>query len=512
MYSYEDRIRAVELYIKLGLRSAATICQLGYPTKNALRSWYREYRVAADLTRSYVRAKAKYSQAQMDAAVEHYLEHGRCIAFTIEALGYPCRDSLRSWVRDADPDRETRNGSRSPGPTRPPAVKKAAVVALCMRQGSAEALAEEFGVCRPTLYQWKNDLLGPEQPASMTSRRPPLRSLEREELERQLQALQRDVYCLQLEHDLLKKANEIIKKDLGINRQTLTNREKAMLVDALKQTYPVAELLETLMLARSSYFYHRAKLRVAEKYTEVRLAMADIFERNHRCYGYRRMRAALSRQCLHLSEKVIRRLMTQGRLVIVKPKRQRYGSYLGEISPAPENLVDRNFKAAAPNEKWLTDISEFQIAAGKVYLSPIIDCFDGQVVSWSIGTSPDANLVNTMLDSAIETIADTGQQPVVHSDRGAHYRWPGWLSRIANAKLIRSMSRKGCSPDNAACEGFFGRLKTEMFYPGNWRSTTIDQFIQALNTYIHWYNTQRIKISLGALSPNEYRKSLGLLA
>lgn len=211
MYSYEDRIRAVELYIKLGLRPAATICQLGYPTKNALRSWYREYRLAADLTRSYVRTKAKYSQAQMDAAVEHYLEHGRCIAFTVEALGYPCRDSLRTWIHDADPDRQTRIGRRSPGPTRPLAVKKAAVVALCMRQGSAEALAEEFGVCRPTLYQWKNDLLGPDQPASMTSRRPLVSSLEREELERQLQSLQRDVYRLQLEHDLLKKANEIIK-------------------------------------------------------------------------------------------------------------------------------------------------------------------------------------------------------------------------------------------------------------------------------------------------------------
>lgn len=89
----------------------------------------------------------------------------------------------------------------------------------------------------------------------------------------------------------------------------------------------------------------------------------------------------------------------------------------------------------------------------------------GQVVSWSIGTRPDAELVNTMLDAAIESIPDNGQRPVVHSDRATHYRWPGWLSRIADAKLIRSMSRKVCSPDNAACEGFFGRLKTEMFYP-----------------------------------------------
>lgn len=131
---------------------------------------------------------------------------------------------------------------------------------------------------------------------------------------------------------------------------------------------------------------------------------------------------------------------------------------MGEISPAPENLLNRDFGAGAPNEKWLTDITEFQIPAGKVYLSPMTDCFDGIVVSWSIGTRRIAELVNTMLDAAIDKLATSAERPVVHSDRGGHYRWPGWLSRIADAKLIRSMSRKGCSPDNAACEGFFGRL------------------------------------------------------
>ena len=145
----------------------------------------------------------------------------------------------------------------------------------------------------------------------------------------------------------------------------------------------------------------------------------------------------------------------------------RYGSYIGEISPAPDNLLNRDFSADAPNEKWLTDITEFQIPAGKVYLSPMIDCFDGMVVSWSIGTRPNAELVNTMLDAAIDKVDSSGDRPVVHSDRGGHYRWPGWLNRIAEAKLVRSMSRKGCSPDNAACEGFFGRLKIEMFFERN---------------------------------------------
>jgi putative transposase len=151
----------------------------------------------------------------------------------------------------------------------------------------------------------------------------------------------------------------------------------------------------------------------------------------------------------------------------------------------------------------------FQIPAGKVYLSPVIDCFDGLVISWTIGTRPDSDLVNTMLDAAIETVAASANRPLIHSDRGAHYRWPGWLKRVHNAKLIRSMSRKGCSPDNAACEGFFGRLKTELFYPRNWKDVSVDQFIGTVDAYIRWYNEKRIKISLGSLSPIEYRASLG---
>jgi transposase InsO family protein len=110
---------------------------------------------------------------------------------------------------------------------------------------------------------------------------------------------------------------------------------------------------------------------------------------------------------------------------------------------AAEKLINLDFQAAAPSEKWPTDITEFQIQAGKLYLSPIIDCFDDLIISWSTGTHTDAELVNTMLDAAIETVADPDAWPIVHSEHGAHYRWPGWLSRMGDAKLVRSMSRKG---------------------------------------------------------------------
>lgn len=508
MYSYEERIRAVELYIKLGKRVAATIRQLGYPTKNALKGWHREFELRQDLPVGYARSRPKYSPEQKKLAVDHYLGHGRCIALTIKTLGYPGRASLQAWIQELRPEAHSRVVGRS---GRASAVlKRTAVIALCTREESAQAIADRLGVCRPTLYNWKHELLGIEVSASMKRKRESPAGPEREELERQLEALRREVRRLRLEQDLLTKANEILKKDTGIIQQSLTNREKTLLIDALRQTYSLSELLEVLGLPRSSYFYHRARLDTADKYVEVRRIITDIFERNHRCYGYRRVQALLSRQRVRISEKVVQRLMKQERLVAAVPKRRRYGSYMGEIGPAPENIVNRDFGAPAPNIKWLTDISEFQISSGKVYLSPVIDCFDGMVVSWSIGTRPDAELVNSMLDAAIETVALTGDQPIIHSDRGAHYRWPGWMSRITDAKLIRSMSRKGYSPDNAACEGFFGRLKNEFFYPRNWQSSTIEQFVEALDSYIRWYNEKRIKISLGYRSPVEYRVSLGL--
>ncbi len=509
MYSYEDRLRGVRLYIKLGKRVRATIRQLGYPTKNTLKSWHREYEQHRDVRAGYVR-QPKFSQAQKERAVEHYLEHGRSIAWTIKALGYPSRVLLRVWIGEVHPEARTRLVGRARDRAR--VDKQAAVIALCTRQGSAKAVAQELGVSRYSLYNWRTQLLGQDARASMKPKQDPPQVSERTELEQQLEALRQEIRRLQLEQDILKKANELIKKGLGIDRQILTNREKTALVDALRTTYSLNELLRELGLPRSSYFYHRARIEVADKYAEVRRAMAEIFECNYRCYVYRRIHASLGRQSVKISEKVVRRLMKQECLVPVTRKRRRFGSYMGEISPAPDNLLNRDFHAGAPNEKWLTDVTEFQIPAGRVYLSPMIDCFDGMVVSWSIGTRADADLVNTMLDAAIETVTGSSERPLVHSDRGGHYRWPGWLSRIAGAKLVRSMSRKGCSPDNAACEGFFGRLKNELFYSRDWLSTSTEEFVATLDAYIRWYNDTRIKDLLGFRSPVEHRRDLGIAA
>ncbi len=275
----------------------------------------------------------------------------------------------------------------------------------------------------------------------------------------------------------------------------LNNREKTKIADTLRQTYPLTELLHVLGLARSSYFYHRATLKADDKYATIRTMLTDIFNSNYQCYGYQK--------------KLYADLCMEEQLVVSRNRRRRYNSYCGEIGPAPDNLIARDFKAEQPNQKWLTDITEFQLPAGKVWLSPVVDCFDGKVVSWSLSTRPDAELVNTMLDNTVETL-NAGERPVIHSDKGGHYRWPGWLEIVNAAGLIRSMSRKGCSPDNAACEGFFGRLKTEMYYGRKWSGIMPEKFMQQVDAYIRWYNERRIKLSLGAVSPKMYRQQCGL--
>jgi putative transposase len=291
MYSYEERVRAVKLYIKLGKRLNVTIRQLGYPAKNSLMGWYREYIQDLNLRAGYRRSRQRYSTEQKQVAVQHFLDHGHCIASTLKALGYPCRETLEGWIDELQPQARKRMVGRAPSVQHPPEHKHAAVIELCTRQTSAQTIARKHAVCRPTLYNWKNQLLGPEAPALMGNNKKTKTVPDKSrlsELQHQVGSLERDVRRLQLEHDILKKANELLKKGLGVTPQLLSNREKTLLVDALKQTYGLPELLANLDLARSSYFYHCARLRMPDKYAEARQALAEVFHGNHRCYGYRR--------------------------------------------------------------------------------------------------------------------------------------------------------------------------------------------------------------------------------
>ena len=293
------------------------------------------------------------------------------------------------------------------------------------------------------------------------------------------------------------------------NLKEFSNQEKAMVIMALRDKYPVKSILEVFDMAKSSYCYQQKQIKKENKIAKIKERIKILFFENHKRYGYRRIHLLLKREGIIISEKIVRSIMKEENLIVRIIRQKKYSSYLGEISPAVPNEIQRDFHADKPNKKWLTDITEFKIGEEKVYLSPIIDCFDGMPITWTVGTSPNAELVNTMLDNAI-VLLKGNEHPIVHSDRGCHYRWPGWIQRMDEAGLTRSMSKKGCSPDNSACEGFFGRMKNEMFYGEKWDKISVEEFIGIINQYMQWYRDKRIKLSLGGLSPMEYRRSLGI--
>lgn len=511
MYSVEERLKAVKLYIYYDLSYAALLREFGPIDRKTIKSWYRKYKNQNSLEPQ----KTGYTYEEKLAAVNYYLEHDKCIARACKELGYPCRPILRQWILEIAPQEYIIQKSRVIKHFTQ-FQKKKAVISLCTRQKSAETVAKLHGTNRRSLYIWRKQLLGenslrkPPKEDSMPSTTEELKE-ENESLKIQRDALKKEIHRLQLERDILEQAAKIIKKDRGITLDTLTNKEKAILIDALKEKYNLKELLSVFHMSKSSYYYQELTLNSIDKYWEARKYIKKSFEESGGCYGYRRVYFDVKEFYKTISEKVIRRIMKEDRLVVKGVTRKKFNSYKGEINVTNINLIERNFKAERPNEKWLTDVTEFTIPAGKIYLSPIIDCFDGLPVSWSISTTPNTEMVCSMLDNAISTLKP-GEYPILHSDRGISYQWPSWLERINKAAIKRSMSKKGCSADNSACEGFFGRVKNEMFYNRTWDGYSVREFIKFLDRYLEWYSFKRRKITLGGLSPIQYRQKLGLLS
>ena len=206
------------------------------------------------------------------------------------------------------------------------------------------------------------------------------------------EALRRRVEELELENALMREVVEITEKDPGADLRRLSNREKTLPVDRLRPEYSPGSMTCLLGIAPSGHQYHHARLTIG-KYARLRMEVAEAFAASKGRYGYRRVKAALKTR---VSEKVIRRIMAEDDLTAHVPRRRHYSSYEGETTPAPDNLVKRDFTAEAPNEKWLTDITEIKARDGKVYLSPMIDCHDGRIVAYTAGFSPNAELANGM--------------------------------------------------------------------------------------------------------------------
>lgn len=257
-----------------------------------------------------------------------------------------------------------------------------------------------------------------------------------------------------------------------------------------------------LGLAPSTFYYHRNRPIAADPYINVRPLLREIFDRAYRSYGYRRVRFVLaSKHNMHLSGKTVLKLMHQENRTC-QVRRRKYRSYMGQVGLAAENLLERDFFAPTPNSKWVTDVTEFRVLGQKQYLSPVIDLFNGEVICYQLASAPALTLVTKMLDKALATL-DEKTKPMIHSDQGWHYRHMTYRNTLESRGIRQSMSRKGNCLDNAVAENFFGHFKEEFLRQRTF--TNVNQFRSELDTYIHWFNHDRIRLKLKGLSPVDYR-------
>lgn len=277
---------------------------------------------------------------------------------------------------------------------------------------------------------------------------------------------------------------------------------KVQAVISLKAHYPLPVLLAVAGLARSTFFYHQAKLARPDPAAGLKSAIRAAFLAAKGRYGHRRIHAVLTGQGWAVAKKTVLKLMRALGLVCKVRRRRRYSSYAGRVGTCAPNTLGRDFTATGPNQKWVTDVTEFRIGDRRIYLSPVIDLFDRSVVAHRCGTSPSLELTNGSLEQALATLAPD-QTPLVHSDQGFQYQHSSWRHLLNAAGAIPSMSRKATCLDNAVAENFFGHLKEEMFHHDTF--TSAEELTTAIDDYICWWNTERISIKRKGLSPVQYR-------
>ena len=223
-------------------------------------------------------------------------------------------------------------------------------------------------------------------------------------------------------------------------------------------------LLTIKGMARATYYYNIREC--IDKYADLRKEIARIFEKNKGRYGYRRIYLQLREEGLTINHKTVAKLMNEMGLYARKPK-LRYHSYKGEVGKIAPNILQRDFEADAPNRKWTTDVTQVDIRGKKCYLSPILDMWNGEVISYVISDRPDLKMVVDMLQKAFRKHQNLGDL-IMHSDQGWHYQHTRYQYLLREHGIIQSMSRKGNCLDNAMMENFFGLMKTELLYPNRW--------------------------------------------
>ena len=262
-------------------------------------------------------------------------------------------------------------------------------------------------------------------------------------------------------------------------------------------------MLKISGIARSTYYYY-LKHPNSDKYECEKQEITNIFNANKGRYGYRRVYAIMRNNGYYINHKTVQKLMKELGLKGKQRKNGQYHSYKGTVGKIADNLLNRDFVSSKPFEKIATDVTQFNVCNEKVYLSPVMDLFNREIVSYSISLSPNLWQIKEMLDGLFEKLP-TDARPIFHSDQGWQYQHAEYQRLLAEHNITQSMSRKGNCMDNGAMENFFGRLKVEMFYGEKFES--VNAFIQKLHEYIYYYNNDRIQKKLKGRTPCEVRNS-----
>ena len=307
-----------------------------------------------------------------------------------------------------------------------------------------------------------------------------------------------------------KKNGYTIVKRTRRQGRSLTARKAETIREMVTGGFRLDLLLETAGLARSTYYYQLKQLDGFDKDKELKAEIQSIYCEHKGNYGYRRMTLELRNRGFMVNHKKVQRLMKVLGLSARIRRKRKYSSYQGEVGKKAENLIQRQFEASKPMEKCYTDVTEFAIpnSTQKLYLSPVLDGFNSEIIAYNLSTSPNLEQVKAMLDQAFTE--EHYENTILHSDQGWQYQHQYYHQFLEDKGIQPSMSRKGNSPDNGMMESFFGILKSEMFYGYEKTFHSLEQLEQAIVGYIDYYNNKRIKVKLKGLSPVQYRtKSFG---
>ena len=259
-------------------------------------------------------------------------------------------------------------------------------------------------------------------------------------------------------------------------------------------------------LPRSTYYFELNKPDVDKaKNQGVMDEIRKVFESNKGRYGVRRVHQVLISKGFQINHKKVQRLMHKMSLKGHRPK-EKYHSYQGEVGKIADNLINRDFSATAPLQKWTTDVSQFNLPWGKCYLSPILDMYTNEIIAYDLSLHPTLEQVTRMLKKALRRFPNT-QGLILHSDQGWQYQHSTYRQMLKERGIVQSMSRKGNCYDNCIMETFFGRLKNEMFYGNEKTFKTFPDFKKAVDKYINYYNNSRIQVKTKWMPPVVYRKA-----